>query len=325
MDERQTRWDDDERLVTETLRRAFPHERPVFSRRRGEQIIRAAAIEHAGRRHPRRGSRVAACLAATVTLMVGTTGVAGAALPGQPLYRLKHLVERAMIAVTTDDVDAARLELRFAERRLREADVVDDTVDPGVTDSLAERFNEHVNAATSLAGDSVADEVDRLRDVRGSDALTAPDVYEGQTTSETNDPSTAVVPSSSPPTASADPADPSVAAPPSPDPSSPPPAAVPSELASPPASVAPPAVAPPDDASNAGASNAGAADAPSETPSDAASGPAAAVPAHDPAHAGSGPPAPAVAPSDGTGPRAAPAPGITSLPRNDGASPSSRR
>lgn len=158
MDEQYEFESDDERLVRTALLAAYPPDRSTFVLRRGEQIIRAAANERLGKRSLF-GSRVAACVAASFTLMAGTAGAAGAALPGQPLYPLKRIVERAMIAVTTDDTDAARLELRFAERRLEEASMV--TEEP-VASTLAEKFNEHLNAANSLAGEEIADDIDDL-------------------------------------------------------------------------------------------------------------------------------------------------------------------
>ena len=151
---------DDEALVSGALEAAYSSDRSVFSQRRGEQIVRAAAVEQANRT-PFMGSRVAACVAASFVLMAGTAGAAGAALPGQPLYELKQMVERAMIAVTTDDVEAARLELRFAERRLEEASAV-----IAEEDTLTQRFNEHINAANALGGDAVAGEVERLRNTQ---------------------------------------------------------------------------------------------------------------------------------------------------------------
>ena len=160
---------DDESLVRAALQAAYPSERPVFSQRRGAQIIRAAAVEtleHPVRRRPFVGSRVAACLAATFTLLAGTAGVAGAALPGQPLYPIKRAVERAMVAIAGDETEAARLELRFAERRLAEAEAVSDDADGDLSTSVADRFDAHLNAATSLAGTEVADEVQRLEQSR---------------------------------------------------------------------------------------------------------------------------------------------------------------
>ena len=159
MDEQHFDESADERLVRATLLAAFPPHRPVFSQRRGEQIIRAAAVEQLNRR-PVVGSRIAASMAAAFTLLAGTAGAAGAALPGQPLYPIKRIVERAMVAVTSDDGEAARLELRFAERRLREAAAV--TEEP-VASALADKFNEHVNAASALGGGDVSDEIDSLQ------------------------------------------------------------------------------------------------------------------------------------------------------------------
>lgn len=155
---------DDESLVRAALQAAYPPERPIFSQRRGAQIIRAAAVEaleQPDRRRPFVGSRVAACLAATFTLLAGTAGVAGAALPGQPLYPIKRAVERAMVAIA-DDQEAARLELRFAERRLAEAEAVAGEADDDLTTAISDRFEAHLNAATRLAGDDVADQVEQL-------------------------------------------------------------------------------------------------------------------------------------------------------------------
>jgi hypothetical protein len=143
---------------------AYPPTRPEFSQRRGEQIIRAAALEELAKRQPSAGGRVAVSLAAAFALLAGTASAAGAALPGHPLYPLKQVIERAMVAVASDDGDAARLELRCAERRLDEASVVG--TDELVATSLAEKFNEHIDAATALGGADVSHEVEHLRRTR---------------------------------------------------------------------------------------------------------------------------------------------------------------
>jgi hypothetical protein len=163
---------DDERLVREALLAAYPTTRSQFSQRRGEQIIRAAALEeHTDRRSSKVG-RVAASITAVFTLLAGSASAAGAAMPGHPLYPLKRMMERAMIAVTSDDDSAARLELRFAERRLVEASVVG-TEEPEAT-SLAEKFHEHIRAAAALGGEEVAGQITQLqrsRNVGRSDTM----------------------------------------------------------------------------------------------------------------------------------------------------------
>ena len=164
MDERHIDHSDDERLVRASLLAAYPPTRPEFSQRRGEQIIRAAAREELAGRRPSAGGRVAVSLAAAFTLFAGTASAAGAALPGHPLYPLKRVIERAMVAVASDDGDAARLELRFAERRLDEASVLG--ADESAATSLAETFNEHIDAATALGGAGVSHEVEHLRRTR---------------------------------------------------------------------------------------------------------------------------------------------------------------
>jgi hypothetical protein len=82
------------------------------------------------------------------------------------------MMERAMIAVTSDDDSAARLELRFAERRLVEASVVG-TEEPEAT-SLVEKFHEHIRAAAALGGEEVAGQITQLqrsRNVGRSDTM----------------------------------------------------------------------------------------------------------------------------------------------------------
>jgi hypothetical protein len=163
---------DDERLVREALLAAYPTTRSQFSQRRGEQIIRGAALEeHTDRRSSTVG-RVAASVTAVFTLLAGSASAAGAAMPGHPLYPLKRMMERAMIAVTSDDDSAARLELRFAERRLVEASVVG-TEEPEAT-SLVEKFHEHIRAAAALGGEEVAGQITQLqrsRNVGRSDTM----------------------------------------------------------------------------------------------------------------------------------------------------------
>jgi len=182
VDEQHVDHSDDERLVRASLLAAYPPTRSSFSQRRGEQIIRAAALEELRRRRPSTGSRVAASVAAAFTLLAGTASAAGAALPGHPLYPLKRVIERAMVAVTTDDGDAARLELRFAERRLDEASVA--TEEP-VASSLAENFNQHIDAATTLGGQDVTAEIEQLRrtrSIRGTDLPVDGSVADGART-----------------------------------------------------------------------------------------------------------------------------------------------
>jgi Domain of unknown function (DUF5667) len=227
---------DDESLVRAALQAAYPSERPVFSQRRGAQIIRAAAVEaleQPVRRRPFVGSRVAACLAATFTLLAGTAGVAGAALPGQPLYPIKRVVERAMVAIAGDGTEAARLELRFAERRLVEAEAVADEADGDLSTSISDRFDAHLNAATSLAGDEVAGEVEHLErsrrrttDGNGSQtdpaAATPPAATEPEVPELSADPvpvSTETPSPSTSPSPSVEPANPAPMADPSPIPS----------------------------------------------------------------------------------------------------------
>jgi hypothetical protein len=165
VDERHIEHSDDERLVRASLLAAYPPTRSTFSQRRGEQIIRAAALEELTRRRPSAGGRVAVSVAAAFTLLAGTASAASAALPGHPLYPLKRAIERAMVAMS-DDGAAARLELRFAERRLDEASVVG--TGSTVASSLADRFNEHIDAATDLAGPDVSDEIEHLRRARSA-------------------------------------------------------------------------------------------------------------------------------------------------------------
>lgn len=201
----------DEDLVRAALQAAYPSERPVFSQRRGEQIIRAAAVEQSEERprHPFVGSRVAACVAAAFTLFAGTAGAAGAALPGQRLYPLKLAVERAMVFATNDDEQAARLELEFAERRLEEADAVEAQSDDDVSTSLAQHFHEHLNAAEALAGDDVAGEVEQLERTRreqGTSGIAAPVQEQPAPTTPEVAVAPAPVPTASPsPTATATP------------------------------------------------------------------------------------------------------------------------
>ncbi len=159
---------DDESLVRAALQAAYPSERPIFSQRRGAQIVHAAAreLEGSGRSRPFAGGRVAALIAAAFTLLAGTAGAASAALPGERLYPIKHAVERAMVAIAGDDVEAARLELRFAERRLREASAIRSDADDPVDPELNQRFREHLDAAASLAGEQIAGEVEQLEQSR---------------------------------------------------------------------------------------------------------------------------------------------------------------
>lgn len=202
---------DDERLVREALLAAHPPTRSQFSQRRGEQIIRAAALEEHTDRRSSTGGRVAASVAAVLTLLAGSASAAGAALPGHPLYPLKRMMERAMIAVASDDGSAARLELRFAERRLVEASVVG-TEEPEAT-ALVEKFHEHIRAAAALGGEEVSGQITQLQRSRtagGSDAMV------DHTGAAPSDSRLAPVPSGTPPAQPSD--SPSQTATPSPTP-----------------------------------------------------------------------------------------------------------
>jgi hypothetical protein len=102
---------------------------PAFRLRARNRML-AAAADRRHTRHrplkalPRRTVRVAFAGAFAVALAVGGLTAAAASdssLPGEPLYAVKLAAEQAQMAITFNPADRARLQLRFADVRLQEA------------------------------------------------------------------------------------------------------------------------------------------------------------------------------------------------------------
>ena len=171
--------DSDERLVRDSLRAAFPQPQDELAHLRGEHLVRetAAALrrDHAALDRSegintvpfRRSRRMAACAGTVLTLLAGSSGVAAAssgATPGEMLYPVKHVVERAWVLTAASDLKAARLELRFAERRLDENnEIIARGGDFAQLPRLREAFIAHLEAAERLAGSLVSDQIVALR------------------------------------------------------------------------------------------------------------------------------------------------------------------
>ena len=103
---------------------------PAFRlRARNRMLASAARRRQAGswsplRAWPRPAIRLAFAGAFTVALLVGGLTAAAASdnsLPGDPLYAVKLGAEQAQLTITLDSADRARLQLRFADVRLQEA------------------------------------------------------------------------------------------------------------------------------------------------------------------------------------------------------------
>lgn len=121
---------------------------------------------------PRRfGWRPAFTLASMLTgvaLLAGTVGVAyasGEALPGDSLYGVKRGLERAALALTASGTGDTRLLLKFADRRLGEAD---ELLQQGRAADLTQALDGYETAIAELV-EIAARETDQLDEV--ADAL----------------------------------------------------------------------------------------------------------------------------------------------------------
>ena len=114
------------------------------------------------RTHPlRRRWATAVALALAAWLVIGAILVpaSAAALPGEPLYRVKRAVEAVQLAVTWSDRGDAALHLAFAERRLGEMDALAGQGRPAAVAQAATRYRESLTAVETLLG-----RLDRKRD-----------------------------------------------------------------------------------------------------------------------------------------------------------------
>ena len=109
---------------------AAPAADPTFRLRARNQMLAAAARRCQARRWnplrswPRPAVRLAFAGAVAAALLVGGLTAAAASdgsLPGDPLYAVKLGAEQAQLTLTLSAADRARLQLRFADVRLQEA------------------------------------------------------------------------------------------------------------------------------------------------------------------------------------------------------------
>ena len=145
---------------------------PAFRLRARNRMLAAAAHRRQARRWnplaalPRPVARVAYAGGLAAALLVGglTTAAASSdSLPGDPLYGVKLVVERAQLATTFDSAARARLELQFADLRLAEAQrlfaagrVKDGVRGMSQYDTAVTQFNRSI-AGTALDTRTVAD------------------------------------------------------------------------------------------------------------------------------------------------------------------------
>lgn len=155
---------DDERLVRETLLRAFSVPLSELTLARIERSVRSAAGQVPSRRRPHSVRRGLASAAAglLVATSAGAAAASTRALPGQLLYPLKQAVERARVVVASGAAEAD-LELDHAERRLEEIARTGAVASPVAVANLWSAFEAHLAAALAIGGEGVAERVDGLR------------------------------------------------------------------------------------------------------------------------------------------------------------------
>ncbi|MGQ9554906.1 MAG: DUF5667 domain-containing protein [Anaerolineae bacterium] len=117
------------------------------------------------RRYPM--SSVIAAIALLATLFGGGGGLAYAAqdaLPGQPLYTVKGLVEAARLATAADNTERTMLYLQFADEKLAEADQLLAEGQEAMVAASLQAYNRHMLAvAASVEQPASSDEATRLQ------------------------------------------------------------------------------------------------------------------------------------------------------------------
>ncbi len=143
--------------------------RPEFAARTRYEVqsrLRAADRKTAPRRSPVMGWiprwAVAVVSVVLVLLLGGTTTVAASsdALPGDPLYSVKTTTETVQLKLTFSQEGKARLQARFAERRVGEMARL---AESGRTEQLrtaAARFGDHLAGIEALAAEIEATDPD---------------------------------------------------------------------------------------------------------------------------------------------------------------------
>jgi uncharacterized protein DUF5667 len=168
------------RLAADLGSLAPPPADPAVRLRIRNRMLAAAARRHHVRRWipvvlaPRTLRRLAATGAIAAGLTLGgltAAGASGSALPGDPLYAVKIGLENVQLTTTVDSAAHARLELRFADARLAEAQAlfqrgrVQDGVQLiGRYDAAVAQFN--LGIAARSFDDRAANELSRYLDER---------------------------------------------------------------------------------------------------------------------------------------------------------------
>jgi hypothetical protein len=147
---------------------------PAFRLRARNRMLAAADRQRRARRWnplrswPRPAMRVALAGALGVAVLVGgltaAAAASGGSLPGDPLYSVKLGAEQARLNITFNAADRARLQLRFADVRLQEAQRLFAT---GRKDDAVRLVNQY-GAAVAQFNRSVAS---TALDTQASDAL----------------------------------------------------------------------------------------------------------------------------------------------------------
>ena len=81
----------------------------------------------------------------------GTVAASTNSLPDEPLYRVKLAAERVQMFFTTSDMGKAKLHLKFAERRIKEAAAMAEKDKPEKVEDLTERLSYHLEKVRPLA------------------------------------------------------------------------------------------------------------------------------------------------------------------------------
>ena len=80
----------------------------------------------------------------------GTVAASTDSLPDEPLYRVKLAAERVQMFFTTSDMGKAKLHLKFAERRIKEAAAMAEKDKPEQVEAVNKRLSSHLEKVRPL-------------------------------------------------------------------------------------------------------------------------------------------------------------------------------
>ncbi len=103
-------------------------------------------------------AKLAAALILTFMVIGGTAAASMGSLPTSPLYAIKKGAETARLALATNNEAKARLHVKFASERLKEAESLSESGEGAVKEALIKEFDDNLEKAKSLALGSLAEE-----------------------------------------------------------------------------------------------------------------------------------------------------------------------